>query len=249
MIKKVLMGIFCLAAPLMGLSNDILKKAEKAYDERNYRLAVETYQSLVDKGYKSFELYFNLGNAYYRNNNLGKAIFYYELARKIEPEDEDVRINLAMANSKTQDQIESKENFFINAVKTNVLTSFSTATWAWLTIISLAISSLLFFLFISSQRVAIKRVMFVLSALLFLTFIITYSLGYSAMKSKYENKFAIIIAGEVRVMNEPTPGATMKFLLHEGTKIRVVEKNGDWVLIKLDNGNEGWLKLADVGII
>ena len=80
-------------------------------------------------------------------------------------------------------------------------------------------------------------------------FIITYLLGYSALKAKYENKFGIIIAREVRIMNEPTANGTSKFSLHEGTKIRVVEKNGDWVLIKLDNGNEGWLRLSEVGII
>ena len=85
--------------------------------------------------------------------------------------------------------------------------------------------------------------------MLAIAFVITYFLGYSALKSKSENKFGIITAREVRIMNEPTASATQKFNLHEGTKIRVVEVNGDWVLIKLDNGNEGWIKASDVGII
>jgi len=78
---------------------------------------------------------------------------------------------------------------------------------------------------------------------------ITYFLGYSALKARYENKFAIVLIKEVRIMNEPTAMAKVKFNLHEGTKIRVVENNGNWLLIKLDNGNEGWVKVDDVGVI
>lgn len=77
----------------------------------------------------------------------------------------------------------------------------------------------------------------------------TYILGYSALNSKYENKFAIVLIKEIKIMNEPTVSANIKFRLHEGTKVRVVENNGDWLLIKLENGNEGWLKAAEVGVI
>jgi hypothetical protein len=95
----------------------------------------------------------------------------------------------------------------------------------------------------------VKRICFLFSCLLLIGFITTYFLGYSALKAKVENKFAIILSREIKIMNEPTQSATSKFSLHEGTKIRVVENNGDWLLIKLDNGNEGWVKAADVGII
>lgn len=247
-----LKGIVILLLALASFSmsgNDLIEKAEKAYDARKYKEAIECYEKLVQSGFKSYQLYFNLGNSYYRNNDIGKAIYYYELARKLEPNDEDVNINLGKANAKTVDQIESKENFFIAAVKTNVLSSFSTYAWAWLTIISLALAVVLFFVFVTSGTLLIKRFTLVGSGLMLITFLVTYFLGYSALKAKYENKFGIILSREVRIMNEPTSGGTSKFSLHEGTKIRVVEKNGDWVLIKLDNGNEGWLKLTDVGVI
>lgn len=232
-----------------SVANDLLQQAEKAYDAKKYKEAITDYEQLIHDGFKSYQLYFNLGNAYYRNNELGKAIYYYELARKAEPNDEDVRINLGIASAKTIDKIDSKENFFISAVKTNLLSSFNTRTWAWFSILSLAIACVLFFVFVNSSRFLVKRVSFLIACTLTITFVIIYSLGYSALKSKSENKFGIILSKEVRVMNEPTPTATNKFNLHEGTKIRVVESNGDWVLIKLDNGNEGWLKVSDVGII
>lgn len=230
-------------------ANDLITRAEKAYDSKKYKEAIESYEKLIKDGYKSYQLYFNLGNACYRNNDIGKAIYYYELARKVEPNDEDIRINLGIASAKTIDKIDSKENFFISAVKTNLLSSFSTTTWAWLTIFSLGFSAILFFLFVNSGVLLIKRISFVLSCALFVSFFVTYFLGYSAVQARYENKFAIILAKEIKIMNEPTAMAKVKFALHEGTKIRVVENNGDWLLIKLDNGNEGWVKVNDVGII
>ncbi|MDO8999304.1 MAG: tetratricopeptide repeat protein [Bacteroidota bacterium] len=248
--KRILFLLICfLSLAINGFSNELLQKAEKAYDSKNYKEAIINYEKLVSDGFKSYQLYFNLGNSYYRNNELGKAIYYYELARKINPNDEDVRINLGIASAKTIDKIDSKENFFISAVKTNVLSSFTTDSWAWITISAFALVCVLFFVFINSSNLFVKRVSFLLSCLLFVTFIATYFLGYSALKSKVENKFAIITSKEVKVMNEPTSSANSKFNLHEGTKIRVVENNGDWLLIKLDNGNEGWLKVSDVGVI
>lgn len=247
--KRFLYILICIFFAFKISANDLITKAEKAYDSKKYKEAIESYEKLIKDGYKSYQLYFNLGNAYYRNNDLGKAIYYYELARKVEPNDEDIRINLGIASAKTIDKIDSKENFFISAVKTNLLSSFSTTAWAWLTIFSLASSAILFFLFVNSQILIIKRISFVLSSALFISFFVTYFLGYSAVQARYENKFAIILSKEIKIMNEPTAMAKVKFALHEGTKIRVVENNGDWLLIKLDNGNEGWVKVNDVGII
>jgi tetratricopeptide (TPR) repeat protein len=229
--------------------NDLLLKAEKAYDSKNYKDAISAYEKLLADGFKSYQLYFNLGNSYYRDKQLGKAIYNYELARKLNPNDEDVRINLGIAAAKTIDKIDSKENFFISAVKSNVLSFFDTKGWAWLNICCVILLCIFVYLFISARNVTTKRVCFALLLLLLTGSIITYFLGYSALQSKHNNKFAIITAREAKILNEPTSSATSKFSLHEGTKIRVVDNNGDWVLIKLDNGNEGWVKLSELGII
>jgi tetratricopeptide (TPR) repeat protein len=248
--KKIiytLLFIFSLAVNLCA--NDLLIKAEGAYDAKKYKVAIETYEQLLSKGFKSWQLYFNLGNAYYKNKELGKAIYNYELARKLNPNDEDVRINLGIASAKTIDKIDSKENFFISAVKTNVLASFDTEGWAWISIVSVIALCIFIFTFFTTRSIFVKRLSFLLSFILIIGALATYFLGYSALKSKNDNKFAIILSKETKIMNEPTPTANSKFSLHEGTKIRVVENNGDWVLIKLDNGNEGWLKMVEVGII
>lgn len=247
--SRILILAILLTFVLNGFGNDLLKSAEQAYDSKKYKSAIESYEKLITDGYKSYQLYYNLGNSYYRNNQLGKAIYAYEMARKINPNDDDVRINLGIASAKTVDKIDAKENFFISAVKTNLLSSLTTSSWAWVTVVSLLISAILFFVFINSPSLLIKRVAFLISCVFIIGFVVTYFLGYSALEAKIENKFAIITTREVKIMNEPTLSATAKFTLHEGTKIRVVENNGDWILIKLDNGNEGWVRVNDVGII
>ena len=246
--KSTILLIFLFYYSFNSFCND-LKDAEKAYDSKNFKISIQHYQKLINEGYKSYQLYFNLGNSYYRNNELGKAIYYYELASKSNPADDDIKINLAIAASKTIDKVNSKENFFITAIKTNILSSFSTFTWSVFTISFICLASLLFFIFINSNNILIKRISFIGTCFCFILFTLSYFLGYTSLKSKSENKFAIITSKEIKILNEPTISGISKFNLHEGTKIRIVENKGEWILIKLDNGNEGWIKTTDVGII
>lgn len=248
MTKSTILLIFLFYFSCNSFCND-LKDAEKAYDSKNFKISIHHYQKLINEGYKSYQLYFNLGNSYYRNNELGKAIYYYELASKSNPADDDIKINLAIATSKTIDKVNSKENFFITAIKTNILLSFSTFTWSIFTISFISLASILFFIFINSNNILIKRISFIGTCFCFILFTLSYFLGYTSLKSKSENKFAIITSKEIKILNEPTISGISKFNLHEGTKIRIVENKGEWILIKLDNGNEGWIKTTDIGII
>lgn len=226
-----------------------LEEAESAYDKKNYARAITVYEQLLAEGYTSYQLYFNLGNAYYRANQLGKAIFNYERAHKLQPADEDVTINLGIAQSKTIDKIDAKENYFISVVKTSILSSLSTNAWGWLTVLFLVLTAVAYFFFSQSAAPSIRRIMFFSAIVFLLAFLVSYFLGFSALTAKNQNKYAIITTAEVKISNEPIEGSKSKFVLHEGTKIRVVETSGNWVLIKLDNGNEGWVHNVDIGII
>lgn len=238
---------------LLGLNSlaqgEVLSKAEQAFDAKRYKEAAELYEGLINTGWKSSELYFNAGNSFFKLNRMGKAIYYYELARVLNPNDEDIKINLSIANNKTIDKIETRENFFINAVKTNVLQSLSTLQWAWLTVITLSISLICLFVFFISEPVVLRKITLTLALALIIVFGISYLLGYSATKAKNNNKFAIILISEVSVQNEPNEAGTLKFKLHEGTKVRLIRANGDWSLIALDNGNEGWVPVKSIGVI
>jgi tetratricopeptide (TPR) repeat protein len=245
---RILYILLFLMLSVLGNANDLLRKAEKAYETRQYKKAIETYEQIVKDGYVSSKLFYNLGNAYYRNNQLGKAIYNYERAKKLDPNDEDVNNNLKLAYTKTIDKIEVKENFFVSAVKTNVLSSFSTTSWAWLSIVASVLFFFFLYLFIAGPSVAVKRLSFFVALVLLVVFFVVYFLGNSARKAKQETSFAIITAPLSKVFTEPTPTATSKFSLHEGTRVRIVELNADWILIKLENGNEGWLQLSEVGV-
>ena len=246
--RKVIYILFLVALSVSGKANDLLQKAEKAYETRQYKKAIESYEQLVKDGYVSSELFYNLGNSYYRNNQLGKAIYNYERAKKLDPNDDDIRNNLKLAYSKTIDKIEVKENFFVNAVKTNVLSSFTTTSWAWLSIAACASFFLFLYLFIAGPSVTVKRISFFTALVLLVAFFVVYFLGNSARKARQENSFAIITAPLSKVYTEPTPASASKFSLHEGTRVRIVEMDTDWILIKLENGNEGWIRLTEAGV-
>lgn len=224
------------------------QEAERFYTEKKYKEAIASYESLLAEGYTSYKLHYNLGNAYYKNKELGKAIYHYELANKLEPNNEDVLTNLRIANEKTIDKIESKENFFLSVIKSGLVNALSTSGWAWLSIVSLVVSLGLFFLFFSSQNLVMKRIGFFAGFLCFLLFPASMVLGFSALNDKQNNKFAIITARETRTHEEPSDASGSKFSLHEGTRVRVLETNDEWTNIKLENGNEAWIKTADAGL-
>lgn len=229
-------------------ASDLEIKAEKAYADKKYKEAISIYEDILKTGLSSYKLYYNLGNAYYKNNELGKAIYNYELANKLQPNNEDIKTNLKIANEKTIDDIESKENFFLSAIKSGLVNTLSTNGWAWLSIISLITCFVLFLMFFISNNILLKRLGFFMSLICLVVFIGSMILGYTALNAKDKIKFAIITSKETPVFEEPAKTDDSKFNLHEGTKVKVLQSNSDWTNIKLENGNEGWLKTKDVGL-
>lgn len=245
---KIIILILLLTSVFSFANKDLQAKAEKLYSEKKYKEVIETYEAILKEGLVSYKLYYNLGNAYYKNNELGKAIYNYELANKLQSNNKDVKANLKIANEKTIDKIESKENFFIGVLKTGLVNSLTISGWAWLSIFSLISSLVLAFLFFTTNLLFLKRIGFFLSTLSFIVFIGSILLGFTALNDKQVIKFAIIMERESRIHEEPNTTSKSKFALHEGTKVNVLETNTDWTNIKLENGNEGWIKTSDLGL-
>lgn len=247
--KYILPFIVMLFASVVSFANTALQlKAEKAYADKNYKDAITCYEDLLTQGFSSYKLYYNLGNAYYKNNQLGKAIYNYELANKLQPNNEDVKTNLRIANEKTVDDIQSKENFFLGALKSGLVNFFTTTNWAWLSIASLIVCLVLAFLFFVTNNMILKRLGFFISLISLIVFISSMALGYTSLHNKQQTKFAVIIVRESKIHEEPNTTSSSKFSLHEGTKIKVLETNTEWTNIKLENGNEGWIKTTEVGL-
>ncbi len=229
-------------------STDLSIQAEKLYDQKKYKEAIVIYDSILNQNFTSAYLYYNLGNCYFKVDQIGKAIYNYELAAKISPKNQDIKVNLKIAKTKTIDKIENKENYFIGALKSTIINYYTSTGWAWISIISFASSLILLFLFFVSKPLFLKRIGFFVGIFCLILFIGSMILGYSSLNYNHQMNYAIILQHEVKILSEPNVISETKFNLHEGTKVSVLSKNNQWVNIKLENGNEGWVKADYVGL-
>lgn len=224
--------------------------ADSAYVLGDYLHSISLYESILNRGLESVDIYYNLGNSYYKNSNLSKAIINYERALLLSPNDDDIRFNLDLAKSKTVDKITPiAELFFVTWVK-NIMQLFDTDTWA-------KVSIFLFLLFLSflsayifSRNIKIRKIGFY-SALGCLIFCIaTNSFSYFQKEKMEVREYAIIVLPSVTAKSTPDDAGTDLFVLHEGHKIQVKDTSlRDWIEIRLEDGNIGWIPASALEII
>jgi tetratricopeptide (TPR) repeat protein len=250
MLKRLIYLLLLTAAPLLAFSDDtglaMFKKGNNLYQKANYKEAAATYQKMVDDGYQSATLYFNLGNAYYKNGDIAPAILYYEKAHRLSPGDEDIRINIQFANSKTTDKIEAVPEFFITKWWTGFILAFSANTLAVFSVLLFLAASGLLILYRFSGSVGVKKGAFYSALILVLLGIGTIFISGRQAAYFEAHHDGIIFNSSVNVKNAPANTAKNAFVLHEGTKVNILDKNSAWVKIKLTNGNEGWVSAADL---
>jgi tetratricopeptide (TPR) repeat protein len=213
-----------------------------AYSKGKYEEAVKLYESILGKGMESFPLYYNLGNAYFKAGNIGPAILNYERAKKINPDDEDLAANLKLANQKTEDKIEAAPSLLAEQWQNGVTNRMNEKQWSLVLILLIICSLSLFSVYIWSSKKSLKQTgFFTGSGFLILAFI-----SFFIAKSKYNDtansNSAIIISPSITVTGSPSEKGTRLFLLHEGTKINILEETEEWTEIKIANGNVGWVK-------
>ncbi len=228
---------------------DKFKQANELYQEEKFQEAIELYNSLLDQDYISDDLHYNLANAYFRTNKIAKAILHYEKALKINPANEDAAHNLEYANARTIDKIETPPSLFFYRWWQALIHSFSSSSWAYFVILFglFAIAGLGIFFFFSDSWIR-KTSFYSASATLALA-IICWFVADRHHRSIEEADYAIIINPTVDINSSPSEGSSRLFVLHEGSKVKLKEKNQDWFEIKLPNGNTGWMKAKDLEII
>lgn len=247
-IKTVVLFLCLLSSTSLFSNINVQDSAVAAYNKKEYKKTINYYEIIFKEGITSSALHYNLANAYFKDNQLGRAIYNYELAKKLNPTDGDITNNLRIANSKVIDKIDSKENFFANTIKTGLYSLFSTTGWAYATIICLLLAALFFILFSITSNVVLKRVGFWTGSFFVIGFVFSMVIGYAALRELHKNTQAIIISQEVHVLTEPNATSKTKFNLHEGTKVNVLSVNGDYTAIQLANGNEGFIATKDLGL-
>lgn len=223
--------------------------ANTAYLRSDYREAIRTYEEILNQGVVSAKLYYNLANAYFKDNRLGEAILYYHRALRLKPGDEDTRHNLSVAERQTVDRIDEIPEFFLKGWLRSLRSTLSGTAWTALSLLILALSltSLIFYLL--SQRLTLRKVGFFGTLIGVLLFVATTSFASAARREMVAHDRAVVLSTAVSVKSSPDRAATDLFVIHEGTTLRLGEQLGEWQEVTLSDGKKGWLERRHIEAI
>jgi tetratricopeptide (TPR) repeat protein len=228
---------------------DEYNTANNEFNSGDYSKSAARYQTLIDSGYKESEVYFNLGNSYFRLNNIPMAILNFERAKKLNPNDDDIEFNLKIANLKIVDKFEPVPKvFFVEWYEIMIQLMYS-GSWGILTVASCWVFFISIVLLLFAKLSGLRKSITLLAFISLLAIFVSGFLGYKAFMNENSDKQAIIFNPSVYVKSAPDPGSNDLFILHEGTKVTLTESIDNWLRIKLENGNIGWIKLDEIKII
>lgn len=224
-------------------------KANKAYEQAEYETAILIYDNIENSELVSWELYYNKANSFYKMNNTAYAIINYERALRLSPNNNDVLFNLRLANAKTVDKIEAIPRLLISSWWISLGNVFSSKLWAVLFLLSFMVALFMAGMFYVSRQKEIKKLAIVLFFLFSLISTLNLSLTVSQYKKETRKTAAIIISDNEYVKYSPSQTGKDAFILHEGTKVSILDALENWYEIKLADGKRGWIPLNSIEII
>lgn len=232
-----------------SLSNE----ADAAYINKNFVESIQLYEAQVSEhkliNQESAQIYYNLGNAYFRNNQIAKAIVNYERALLLEPGDSDIRHNLRFAKTRIEDKIDSADSFFINKWVRSIQNLYSGNTWAVIGIVFFVMLIFAIGLYMISTQIVLRKVSFYTGIVLLSLVIITNVFAFK-QKNKIENRSTgIVMSASVSIYTSPDAHSQELFRLHEGAKVKIKREEGRWIEIIIANGSVGWLQKKDIETI
>ena len=233
---------------LMPLSANAITKqnADDEYAKGNYQQAIKDYQEILKAGVSS-EIYYNLGNAYYRTDNITQALLAYERALQLSPGDNDIRFNLQYARSKTIDKITPETEMFFVTWYNSLVNFTSVDRWANTAIVSIVMALLLILVFLFAPQMWARKSGFYGSAVFLLLFAFANLFAFQQKHELETKQGAIVIAPTVNVKKTPAASGTDVFVIHEGTRVDITDRGmKQWRGVKLADGREGWLKTSQI---
>ncbi len=241
----VAMILFSFNANASDASSEF-QKANELYQKQNYDSAIKIYEQLISQDYLSAEVFYNLGNCYYKRDSVGKSILNYERALKLKPDDEDINFNLKVAQLKVVDKIEAVPEIFYRRWIKSLSSMFTMDGWSHFILVCVWLLFLSAAVYVVSSRSSMKPMGFLLATF----FLIIGSCGWFLAQQSYadhvSSKSAVVMNVTAYVKSSPGDSNTDLFLLHEGTKVEVIDEYENWVKIKIANGSVGWLKMAEI---
>jgi tetratricopeptide (TPR) repeat protein len=239
-ITIIFIGLTSFAKPIFA--NSIFDDAAKKYEEKSYQEALNQYLTLKNEEESGFELLYNIGNCYFKLNDIPNAILYYEKARKLSPNDADLEHNLAVCNNRLKDKINVIPPFFIKKNYQNLYLFFNSNTWVYIAVILLIIAFIFFVIYLVFQQVSIKKLGFYLAITFFICSIIAVVNAYVNMQYFTKAQQAVVFDSVVNVYSQPDAQSVKLYVIHEGLKVSLLDKEQDWTKIKLPDGKMGWIK-------
>jgi len=225
------------------------KQGAEYFAASDYEKALEIWKDLYNTGYRSAELDYNIGNAYFKVNNIPGAILYFERAHLIKPADEDINYNLQIARTMVTDRFEEIPELFFVRWFNFLSLILSTNTWAKLSLITFILCLFFLSVFFYSSAYKLKVLGFWLSLFLLVSSLASFSLSARNRSLVLNSNKAIIFNPLVSGKSSPDDSGTDLFVLHEGTKVTVEDGVGEWYEIRLSDGNKGWIPANSLEII
>ncbi len=226
-----------------------IQEAEQYYAEAKYDSATIAYQRVLDAGYHSAELYYNLGNSFYKQNKNPSAILYFEKALKLDPSNDDVIFNLELANTRIQDKIEALPLMFFIRWHVGLYNMFSVDNWAKISLVLFAVFALFSLFYFLGKSVFMRKTGFYFGLIFLFLSVAGLFLTYKKHTSQIEQAQAIVFMPSVTVKSSPNANGVDLFVIHEGTKLQVIDKVGQWCEIKIANGSIGWIEINTIQLI
>jgi tetratricopeptide (TPR) repeat protein len=254
--RKLILYIIIAFNALAASSANLIVLADSAYSTENYTEAIKLYTKSIETDGVSSSAYFNLGNAYFKTGNIGRAIINYERALKIDPSNQDARTNLQFVNTRIQDKPEDDSSFLGNLYNT-ILSKYSPNAWAWIALISFIVVLGLIALYIFGQHISARKIGFFGSIVMIVFTAFLVSFAYSSASEYNNHDTAIVIVPSTNLSSAPRApkSKTEKVVpIHEGTKVTIVDSVATpadpssrmWYDVKINNSTRAWVRSADV---
>lgn len=233
--------LFAFTASHAGSGIPLLDSANAAYNRKDFQKAVTQYEQLIGLGTTAPEIYYNLGNSYYRLNRTGYAILNYERAHKLAPADPDITHNLELARQRAVDKTEDAGELLGDAWH-GFLSILGERGWSWLSAILLLLTCAAFGAYLWSRKRRIKILLFSAGCILLCSAVFSFICAKQEYRYTYATPLAILVQQEVIVRSAPSAKSGSIATLHEGTKVRVLGNEGEWLKIGFGNETVGWVK-------
>ena len=248
---KKLLAIFIIITAFVGNAQNEARfnKATDSYNDGDYQKAIEIYSEILENGQHSAELYYNLGNAYYKLNQIAPSIYNYEKALLLSPNDPEIKNNLSYAQNMTLDAIEIIPETGLAKFYKAITGIMTFDQWSYTAVVFMILFVLLYIAFYYFKYATKKRIAFIGSIVSLFISVLTVVFAFIQYEDFRADRPAIIFDSEVKIKAEPNTRSEPIFVLHEGTKVHVLDELNEWHKIRIADGKTGWVSGESIKLL